>query len=52
MCSYAFNDAATHALQSTTRRLSPWVVQLGVRLIRSAPLAVEELAHIERGLAL
>src|SRR4029453_14874229 len=25
MCSYAFTDAATHALQSTTRRLSPWL---------------------------
>jgi hypothetical protein len=24
MGSYAFKDAATHALQSTTRRLSPW----------------------------
>ena len=25
MCSYAFNDAAQYALQSTTRRLSPWL---------------------------
>jgi hypothetical protein len=30
----------------------PVVVQLGVRLIRSAPLAVEKFVHIERGLAL
>jgi hypothetical protein len=30
----------------------PVVVQCGVRLIRSAPLAVEKLAHIERSLAL
>jgi hypothetical protein len=52
MCSYAFNDAAKHALQSHDTQAEPVVVQLGVRLIRSAPLAVEKFVHIERGLAL
>ena len=37
MCSYAFNDAAKHALQSDTQAEPYVVVQLGVRLIRSAP---------------
>jgi hypothetical protein len=39
-------SVAEHTMQA-----HPITVQLGVRLTRSAPLAVEKLVHFERGMA-
>jgi hypothetical protein len=39
-------DIAAHDMQA-----EPVIVQLGDRLIRTAPLPVEELRHIEHGIA-